>query len=601
MAVIPDNVLEDIKSRCDIVEIIGGYVQLRRAGSSFKACCPFHKEKTPSFHVNPQRQIFHCFGCGAGGNVFRFLMQYEGVDFITAVRMLARRAGVALQFDEERGPERRDKDALYALHEALAEFYAQALSADHASSAEAREYLARRDLAGDAARSWRLGFAPDSAEVLLAWAKQKKFTPELLEKGGILVRKDRGGWYDRFRRRIMIPIADELGRTIGFSGRILRAEDSPAKYVNSPETPLFQKSRVVFALDRARRAMVDRRQAILCEGQFDTMRCHLAGIENAVAAQGTAVTPDHARRLKRYADEIVLVLDPDAAGQNAAMRAAALFLAEGLAVRVASIPAGEDPDTLIRRDGAGAFLACVENAVSAVQYQISVLLPREAKAGEAGIRRVAEAVLQTVGHVSGAVQRDQLIRQAAAGLHLTEEALRSDLRRVQRGMPAPSARSEPDAEGETSASEPPADEATLAELLLAHPEQTGLVRTYLPLECLQDDTCRKVLGSILRHAGEGHWKPSESEMADDRFARLAARISVAPREVIGSDFSPEDTVRRLILSLWKREMQRRRETLQRRIETAAQPMDLEMERQELTMKIKVLERGWEAASILLES
>jgi len=267
---------------------------------------PFHREKTPSFQVNPARQIYHCFGCGAGGDVFRFVQEREKVDFLTAVQILARKAGVTIELSEEDRRDASGKDLLYKIHEEAAALYRRVLLQDPAA-APAREYLRQRQLDAPAAEKFQIGYAPERP-AMLAWGASKKYPPEALETAGLLLRGDsargRGGeWWDRFRNRVMFPIRDEQGRVIGFSGRVLRAEDHPAKYVNSPETPLFHKSRVLYAIDQARHAIIDARQAILCEGQIDTLRCHLAGLTNVVAAQGTAVTEEHARILKRYADE----------------------------------------------------------------------------------------------------------------------------------------------------------------------------------------------------------------------------------------------------------------------------------------------------------
>lgn len=599
MGSIPENVLEDIRARCDIVDLIGSYLQLKRAGSAFKALCPFHKEKTPSFTVNPQRQIFHCFGCGAGGNVFRFVMDYEGVDFLNAVKMLARRAGVTLTFDEAESGGASNKDRLFQVVEAAAAFYHQVLL-EHPTAAAARAYLRNRAFDGDAVRRFQLGYAPESYAALRQWAASKKFTAEQLETVGLTARGESNEPYARFRNRLMIPIADEIGRTIGFTARVLRKEDHPAKYVNSPETPLFHKSRVLYGIDRARRAILDRREAILCEGQIDTMRCHLAGVENVVAAQGTALTEEHARLLKRYADNIVILLDADKAGQNAAMRASEIFLAAGLSVRVAVLPEGEDPDSLLLAHGAEALQPVLARAVSAVEFQADVLMAREETGGEAAQRRVARAVLETISRAPGAVQREQLLRQASARLHLSEDALRADLRAQVRkpGRAAP----EPPPPDTEPAAEHPLDEVALAELLIAQPEQRELVRAYLPLAYLTDPLCRTLIEGLLADDGREAWMTAPEGLPADRYDRLVARAAMSPRRVMGQEFSVEKAAQDLILSIWRRHLIQEREVLRRREE--ASPPDqrdlLALEAREITMKITTLAQGWERARPLLE-
>ena len=322
---IPDHILDQVRQSSDIVEVIGSYFPLKQAGANYRALCPFHKEKTPSFNVNPQKQIWHCFGCGAGGNVFTFVMKYENLGFTDVVRRLAERSGIRLEFEEARGPKdsRQDqKEALLKLHEGAAAFFHQMLMKDK-SADPARGYLKKRNISADIAKRWQLGYSPDAWDGLIQWAASKKYPVELVELGGLALRRDRGeGFYDRFRGRLMFPIRDEQGRVVGFSGRILiDAKDQP-KYVNSPETPIFQKGKILFALDKAKRAILNEKFAVVCEGQVDTISCHEAGLANVVAPQGTALTEHHARILKRYAEEVVLMLDSDEAGQNATVRSA---------------------------------------------------------------------------------------------------------------------------------------------------------------------------------------------------------------------------------------------------------------------------------------
>ncbi|MDD2237382.1 MAG: DNA primase, partial [Kiritimatiellae bacterium] len=377
---IPRQTIEEIKARTDIVELIGSYLPLKRAGSAFKACCPFHKEKTPSFQVNPQRQIYHCFGCGKGGGVIQFLMDYEGLDFVSAVKQLAERVNVPLEFEENGfAAGRRDEKAkLLKIHELIAAHFHHLLR-KAPEAAEARAYLASRNIDEEIIKHFHFGFAPERWDMIEPWGAKQNITPEDLAAAGLLVKSDRPGtspYYDRFRNRLMIPIRDEQGRVIAFTGRILSKDEQNAKYVNSPETILFQKSRVLFALDAARRNMADRKHAILCEGQIDAIRCHQAGFTNTIASQGTAITEAHARIIKRYCDDVILVLDPDSAGQNAALRAYEVFLEHDLNVRVARLPEGKDPDSLISSAGPEAFQHALDTAVSALPFQIQLLQAR---------------------------------------------------------------------------------------------------------------------------------------------------------------------------------------------------------------------------------
>ena len=315
--------LEQIRAASDIVDVIGSYLPLKRAGGNFVALCPFHKEKTPSFNVNPHKQIFHCFGCHKGGDVFTFVQEYESITFVEAVRRLAERAKIPLEF--ERNPAQQKsrfvKESLLQIHEQVTQRWQAALANDAAGQV-ARDYLKKRGVSDEAAKLFRLGFAHEAWDETVNWAKNKGYELSLVEQAGLILRKEGGDhFYDRFRGRLIFPICDEQGRVIGFSGRVLTGDEKTAKYVNSPETPIFTKGRVFFGLDKSKRALLDAGYAVVCEGQLDLIACYMAGVHNIVAPQGTALTADHARILKRYVDEVVLCFDSDTAGRNAAIRA----------------------------------------------------------------------------------------------------------------------------------------------------------------------------------------------------------------------------------------------------------------------------------------
>ncbi|NQT94379.1 MAG: DNA primase [Lentisphaerae bacterium] len=569
--IVPKRTLEDIRFRNDIADVIGSYFNLKRAGSTFKALCPFHREKTPSFNVNPKKQIYHCFGCGAGGDVFGFVMQYEGVDFMTAVQLLARRAGIPIEMEEGEGGDGSRKQTLYKIHEEISRFYQRCLHHSMASAKTARGYLAERDLSDDIVEEFLIGYAPQSWDSVIRWGSKNDYDTGILEEAGLLVRRedDNGAvkLYDRFRNRLMFPIRDQQSRVVAFSGRALESGPRIAKYVNSPETPLFQKSRVLYALDQARHAIVDGGRAILCEGQIDVIRCHQVDLKNAVAAQGTAFTEDHARVLKRYADSVVIVFDPDKAGQDAAIRTSTVFMDAGLAVRIAVLPQGEDPDTFIRQNGAKAFGEILEKARSAVSYQVEVLSSREDAASEIGVMRIAKAVLDTIGHSPNAVQRARLVQEAAERLRLPVSALQDDLRfqlRRERSREQARAGRRGDETTETTTSRPP-EEVELCEHMVNvadWAEAGSLVREYLPLDMISDDFCRTVIGAALQAEETGRDIGDvlrESTSPSPELQEFAARVRMAPTKATGKESTPVDAVRSIILRLWQREVRRRRD------------------------------------------
>src|ERR1051325_6569143 len=365
MGTIPSETIEQIAAANDIVEVIGAYFPLKRAGSNFKALCPFHQEKTPSFMVNPSRQTFHCFGCGAGGSAFRFVMDYEHLDFPAAVRKLASRVGITIVEERGAGDEGRQyqtRRKLLKLHSEATEWFHHNLIKKEIGE-PARKYLKERGITAEIAKNWQLGYAPDEWDAFGSWARGQGYeVRDLLASGLIKTKADDEAStlnprnsYDRFRARIIFPICNDVGEVIAFSGRLLKEEEGAAKYLNSPETQLFRKGNVLFGLHRSKRALIETNCAIVCEGQLDLISLFEAGITNVVAPQGTAFTETQSRTLKRFVDEVVLCFDADAAGQKAAERSLEALLQNDLIVRVAEIPAGEDPDSLIRHHGREEF------------------------------------------------------------------------------------------------------------------------------------------------------------------------------------------------------------------------------------------------------
>jgi DNA primase len=579
MKQIPREIIEEVRSRNDIADVIGSYLSLKNAGTRFKALCPFHKEKSPSFTVSPDRQIYHCFGCGAGGDVIRFVQEYEKVDFMTALQMLADRAGMELSLEEGGEGSGADKRKLLQIHEGVTQLY-QRILLEHESGEAGRAYLATRALSPETIKDFQIGFAPDRFDALEKWAQQKKIPLELMEQAGLMVKSDkRSGYYDRFRNRLMFPIRDEAGRVIGFSGRAIVKDEKSGKYVNSPETPLFHKSRVLFAIDKARRAMAESRIAIICEGQIDAIRCHEAGLTNVVASQGTALTSDHARMVRRYADEVILVLDADAAGQKAALKSSAAFIAEELSVRVASLPEGEDPDSLVRDHGAEALRSRIANAVSALDFLINCFAQTENLKTDAGMMRTAKAVQTLIAHAPGAVQRDRMVKQAAERLGLSSSALQRDLARKKERPAEPAAPEVP-----IDRVKHPDEEIALLQMLFLHSaEVLPVVADHLPPENLTDPDCRLLLELILND-------PSTlmDSVPGDRpeAQRLAIRIQMEEMKLRG-DIPPAKAAQDIVMALWRQALLARRKGL-----IAAGKIE---ESGEITTQLQRLKKGWEHA------
>ena len=425
---IPSQTIEQVAAANDIVEVIGSYFPLKRAGANFKALCPFHQEKTPSFHVSPQRQTFHCFGCGAGGSVFRFVMDYEHIDFPSAVRKLAARVGIPVI--EERGPgdaENRQHEArrtLLKVHAEAAEWFHENLLKKKFAE-PAREYLKQRGITAEIAKRWRLGYAPDEWDAFGSWARGQGFGPRELLESGLVKTKDTADQtskiehqtsYDRFRDRIMFPICNDLGEVIAFSGRVLKEKEGAAKYLNSPETPLFRKGSILFGLDKTKRALIEANCVIVCEGQLDLISLFEAGITNVVAPQGTAFTETQARTLKRLVDEVVLCFDSDAAGAKAAERSLDALLENDLIVRVAEIPPGDDPDSLVRREGKEEFDERIAAARDFFDYWIEHEVSDVDLASLGAKMQLARSLAETVSRVHDPLMRGEVASKVSARL-----------------------------------------------------------------------------------------------------------------------------------------------------------------------------------------
>jgi DNA primase len=372
---IPKQFIDELLTRSDIIDVIDARVPLRKAGKDYKACCPFHEEKTPSFTVSADKQFYHCFGCGAHGSAIGFLMDYEHMSFVEAVEELAARAGLTVPKEAGAAFE-KDKDTgadLIELMREAARFYRQQLR-EHPQAGRPVEYLKGRGITGEIARDFDLGFAPDGWDNLLRALGKDDATREALARAGLVVKKDSGGFYDRFRDRVMFPIEDHRGRIVAFGGRVI--DKGEPKYLNSPETPLFHKGRELYGLFHARDAIKRENRVLVVEGYMDVVALAQFGIDFAVATLGTATTRDHLERLFRHAPEVIFCFDGDRAGREAAWRAldnALPVLREGRQISFLFLPEGEDPDTLVRKEGQEAFLARLKKALPLPDYLFDTL------------------------------------------------------------------------------------------------------------------------------------------------------------------------------------------------------------------------------------
>ena len=429
MAQISDEIINEVRDRAKIQEIVSEYVNLKRSGANALGLCPFHGEKTPSFNVNPGRGIFHCFGCGVGGDVFAFVMKIEGLDFLEAVRFLAKRTGVLI---EERpatpGEKRRldERERLFQINELAATFYRRFLREER-DAAAARDYLARRGVDDAVAEVYRLGFAPDRWDALTSYLVRQGVTLEQAGKLGLVRQREGGGYYDVFRNRLLFVIADPQGRPLGFGGRVL--DDSLPKYINSPESPVYHKSDVLFGIHVAKPAMRESGRVLIVEGYFDHLALYQAGIKNVVAACGTALTEQHLKLLSRYAGRVDTLFDADGAGRKATLRAIDLCLAENVPATVVELPQGEDPDTYIRKAGKDAFIGTVSRARPAFEFLFRDILNRENVGTADGKARAANELAPRLMKIRDPIEQERYLQEVARSLDVDPQFLRRSIGR----------------------------------------------------------------------------------------------------------------------------------------------------------------------------
>ncbi len=616
---ITESVIDEIKARVDLAELVASYgIQVKHAGGSAKACCPFHHEKTPSFNINLARGFYHCFGCGESGDAIKFVQKQEGLTFVEAVRKLAEQCGVKV--DETEDPNAGRRKRLYALMAELAAFYRRCLL-QAKEGGLARDYLKDRALDGAVAEDWCIGYAPNGIANILRWAEKYKYTPEELEAAGVVKAPSRPGdrGYHRFGGRLMFPVRDKQGRVVAFSGRQLVEQKNSGKYVNSPETLIFRKSNVLFGFDRASRAIGkdSHCEVIVCEGQIDCIRLHSSGFANAVAGQGTAFTDEHVRMLKRVASQAVLVYDDDAAGHKATIRSAGMLLAAEIPVRVVSLPDGDDPDSFLRTKGAEAFRALLENGESIISFQCRVERAKERDpASIDAVARVSKAVIATIAACSSAVLRASMVGEASKLLGLPSAALAEELEAVRRKMaatprhPAPAVRessvgdddvdsqlstlnsqlSIPSAADAAEVAPPPPREMAFMQFLMANERDKtldGIIGDFLP---------REVFAHAFTWRFVETWR-METASGEDTFAAFAA--SLAPQErawfdavlvevgkTQSSTLSATDIMQDFVRSFWEARLKAMRGML-----PAVGDSEANKERMKITMDLKRLRQA----------
>jgi DNA primase len=522
MGRIPEETIQAVRDRVDVVDLIGRYVTLKKAGRSFKGLCPFHQEKTASFTVSPERGIFHCFGCGESGNAISFLMRHENLTFPEAARMLAAECGIEIPRTDDGEPGVVER--VFAVNGLAQKLYRATLAGSE--GAGARAYLDRRGLDPELAERFGVGFAPNRWDAVTSALARQRIPASAGEKAGLLKARERGGHYDLLRGRISFPIQDVRGRVIGFGGRALGPEQEP-KYLNTLESPVFRKREALYGFPFALEPIRRNDRAVVVEGYFDLIALHRAGIEESVATCGTALTEGHARNLRRRTRNLVLLFDGDEAGQRAILRALEVLLPQGLRVRAAALPAGEDPDDFLTRSGAAALRDLINSAPPALDLAIEQAL---AGGCETPWEKAdaAAAVAPLLALLPDPVERGEYIRRLAMLCGSDARDVEAVVRRVARGGSAPDRGGE---DGAAARSATPEDRrfADVVQILLEHPAHAGEVEEDTLLACAPDQVwCELTVAVLGECRGEGGVDVAAladrfEGLARERLLRLASR------------------------------------------------------------------------------
>jgi DNA primase len=501
VGLIAEDIIRSVIDRADIVDVVGRYVTLKKYGANFKALCPFHTEKTPSFVVNPDKQIFHCFGCGVGGNSVSFIMRQERLEFPAAVRFLAEQVGITIPEDQEEAasPGKKAKDDIYKVNEWAMQFFHQTLLTSRDPKAKAaRDYLKNRGVDLETVQKFQLGYAPDEWDALIGVLKAKNVSLEMMGQAGLVIARDKGGYYDRFRGRIIFPIFDINSRPVAFGARAL-SETEGAKYINSPETPVYTKGRHMFGLNMTKTSVGQEDVVVVVEGYMDMIMPFIHGVGNIAASLGTALTVDQIRLIRRYSSNVIMLFDTDPAGQAAIIRSLDLLIDEGMNVKVTTLQAGEDPDSFIRQFGLEAFKERLKQAQSLFDYKWNWLNGQFNSKAVEDKSKICQEMLSTINHFKSEVTKFELKRLLAKYLNVPEEVV---LKQAQNQINPSSFKSKPQ---EIVKPKPPKVEASTApksyeELLIAlfleDHQWAGKAYEILDLEDFTPGLVRDIVGKI---------------------------------------------------------------------------------------------------------
>jgi len=562
---ISQNFIDEVQARTDIVEVISSYIPLKKTGRNFKAVCPFHSEKTPSFIVSPQKQIFHCFGCGEGGGVLHFLMLYEKITFREAVEFLAARCGMKMP-DQPASFREQSKSGLYDAVKQAADFFADNLK-NRPQAKAAREYLYRRDVKDETIEQFQLGLSLSSAP-LMEYMRKKGVRLEILEQASLIVPRRSGGYSDMFRDRIMFPIYDPRKRVVGFGGRMIRDRENSPKYINSLENPLYSKREQVYGLHLAKEDIVKKNSVFVVEGYLDMIIPFVRGIRNIVASLGTALTNEQIRLIKRYTVNAVLVYDADTAGQTANLRALDLLLEQGLNISVVRLPQGHDPDSLVREKGPEALMALQEKALDFFDYKTLLLAESFKRDTIEGKTRIAQEMLKTIDKIGSEVEKFEYIKRLSSYLSVREEVLLLEMRKL-----CSKKRRKFSSVQDAPVIPVPITEKRIVQFMLSNKKVMSLVMKNLEPEDLTHPLTRKTVALLFdKFTDNKEWSISAvlSMIEDKEISRFASELSMEEGVSLNKDL-----LRECLLKLRGRRVKKMKNSLQKQLREAEARNDQE--------------------------
>jgi DNA primase len=529
-----DDIIQQILERIDIVDVVSRYVNLKRSGKNYLGLCPFHTEKTPSFSVSPEKQIFKCFGCGKGGNAIHFIKEYEGIQFREAVEMLAKEAGVDLSAwkSSSQSKNRDEKTLLLQVNQFAAQFYASRLKK---SSNPALKYLKDRNIKPTIIEQFQLGYAPDEWDALATHLRKKGISLKHAEKIGLVSLSSRQNYIDKFRNRLMFPIFNLNQSVVGFGGRVLDKNDQTAKYINSPESLIYHKSKILFGLSHSKEAIRKEGYAIFVEGYFDFLRLYQEGIQNVVATSGTAFTEDHARLMKRFTDKVYLCYDADKAGLNAILKAILLIANYNFEVHAVLLPEGEDPDSFVQNQGQEAFLRLLQSSLSIPEFFSHYLKSTFELHTISGMQKAREFAIESISRIQNEIVANQLIEETSFVLNISPSALDKNIRHIRKRFSR--SRQNKKNTSTTTASSPisvPVEEREIIVLLLQNiPEVTGYILSNITYDDFHNSVTRDLFVKICEAFDDtGQIQPSfilssfeKTEFLEEITARLLDSFS----------------------------------------------------------------------------